>query len=208
MLWESHANLSAQSMVTPARPAAVKIIVRTEALMRRDALTGDFRAEAADAIAARGFPLPVRGCTVSGFMPIRTEINPLPLMRRAAEEGASLALPIIRGRGQPLDMHAWALDAPLEKRQWGIREPAFDTKVVFPDIVITPLAAFDRRGYRVGYGAGYFDMTLNELRARQKVVAIGLAFACQEVETIPIEPHDARLDFVLTERDVIDIREA
>ncbi|BAT61677.1 5-formyltetrahydrofolate cyclo-ligase family protein [Variibacter gotjawalensis] len=195
-------------MVTPARPAAVKVVVRTEALMRRDALSGEDRARAAEVIAARGFPLSVGGQRVSGFMPIRTEINPLPLMRRGAEEGASLALPIIRGRGQPLDMHEWSLDAPLEKRQWGIREPAFDSKVVYPDIVLTPLAAFDRRGYRIGYGAGYFDMTLNELRARKSVIAIGLAFACQEVETVPIEPHDARLDFVLTERDVIDCREA
>lgn len=195
-------------MITPAGPAAVKAIIRAQALERRDALAGAFRAEAAEAIAARGFPLRVAGQRVSGFMPIKTEINPVPLMRRAVAEGATLALPIIRGRGQALDMHDWALDAPLDKRQWGIREPRFDTKVVFPDIVITPLAAFDRRGYRVGYGAGYFDMTLNELRARKNIVAIGMAFACQEVDAVPTEPHDARLDFVLTEREVIDFRKA
>lgn len=195
-------------MVTPAGPAAVKAVVRAQTLERRDALAGAYRAEAAEAIAARGLPVSVAGLRVSGFVPIRTEINPLPLMRQAAEAGATLALPIIRGRGQPLDMHEWALDAPLEKRQWGIREPSFDTKVVFPNIVLTPLAAFDRHGYRVGYGAGYFDMTLNALRARKSIVAIGLAFACQETDAVPVEAHDAQLDFVLTEREVIDFSRA
>jgi 5-formyltetrahydrofolate cyclo-ligase len=195
-------------MVTPARPTIVKDIVRNAALAQRDAMDAIVRGQGAETIASRGLPVPIgAGFVVSGFMPIRTEINPLPLLREAARAGAGLALPVIQGRGQPLSMREWTLDAPLVRRQWGIREPADEALEVFPDIVITPLAAFDRRGYRVGYGAGYFDMTLNALRARKQIVAIGLAFACQEVEVVPTEPHDARLDFVLTEREVIDCRE-
>src|SRR5262245_14451829 len=157
-------------MVTPARPAVVKDIVRRDVLARRDATDPAWRGEAAQTIADRPLPVAIpAGAVVSGFMPIRSEINPLPLLRRLADAGAQLALPTVVGRGQPLIMRAWNFGAPLERRQWGIREPAPTSPEAFPDFVFAPLAAFDRRGYRVGYGAGYYDMTLNALRARKPV---------------------------------------
>jgi 5-formyltetrahydrofolate cyclo-ligase len=188
---------------------ASKARLRTEALARRDALTPDARAGAAEAIAAR--PLPVRpkpGAIVSGFMPIRSEINPLPLLRRFAEAGAQLALPRIVGRRHPLSMRAWTVGAPLVKGQWGIREPEASAPEVEPDIIVVPLAAFDRRGHRIGYGAGHYDRTIGALRAKKPLLAIGIAFAVQEVEEVPALPHDERLDLVLTERGVIDCRGA
>jgi 5-formyltetrahydrofolate cyclo-ligase len=182
-----------------------KAELRGEGVARRDALPADVRHAAAEAIAARPFPLAVAvGAIVSGFMPIKSEINPLPLMHKLAGQGALLALPVVAGRGKPLLMRAWEFDAPLACGQWGIREPKPDAPELDPDILLVPLLAFDRVGHRLGYGAGHYDTTLARLRARKAVVAVGLAFAIQEVPTVPSTPRDARLDLVLTEREVIE----
>jgi 5-formyltetrahydrofolate cyclo-ligase len=143
---------------------------------------------------------------VSGFMPLKSEINPLPLMRKLADKGARLALPVVAGRGEPLIMRAFAFGDPLVAGVWGIRAPRPEAPAVEPDILIVPLLAFDRRGHRRGYGAGYYDMTIHALRAKKPVVAVGIAFAAQEVDAIPITPRDARLDLVLTEREVVEFR--
>jgi 5-formyltetrahydrofolate cyclo-ligase len=186
-----------------------KAALRREALARRDTLPAELRQAAAETIARRDFPLDIRpGVLVSGFSAIGTEINPLPLMRRLAERGARLALPVVVGRGRPLALRAWAFGEPLDKGQWGIREPRPDAPEVDPDIVLTPLAAFDRTGHRIGYGAGYYDLTLAGLRARKPIVAVGLAYAAQEIAAVPATARDARLDLVLTEREVIDCRKA
>jgi 5-formyltetrahydrofolate cyclo-ligase len=184
-----------------------KAELRRDAIARRDALAAEVRQAAAEAIAARAFPLPVvPGAIVSGFMPLKSEINPLPLLQKLAGAGARLALPRIVGRGHPLSMRAWAFGAPLTRGQWGIREPLADAPEVDPDILLVPLLAFDRAGYRIGFGAGYYDMTITALRARKTVVAVGIAFAAQEVPAVPRTERDARLDLVLTEREVIDLR--
>jgi 5-formyltetrahydrofolate cyclo-ligase len=185
-----------------------KAQLREQAFARRDALLADERAAAAEAIAARRFPVTVTtGMIVSGFSPMKTEINPLPLMRKAVQLGARLALPAIAARGKPLIMRAYAFGDELARGQWGIREPKADAPEVAPDILIVPLAAFDRSGHRIGYGAGYYDMTINALRAKKRVIAMGIAFAAQEITSVPATERDARLDFVLTEREVIDFRE-
>ncbi len=181
--------------------------LRAEALTRRDALPAIVRAAAAETIAARPFPVRVeRGMIVSGFSPMKSEINPVPLMRKLADAGARLALPAIAGRGKPLIMRAWGFGEPLASGQWGIREPTANSLDVAPDILIVPLAAFDRAGHRIGYGAGYYDMTINALRARKAVTAIGIAFAAQEITHVPATEHDERLDLVLTENETIDLR--
>jgi 5-formyltetrahydrofolate cyclo-ligase len=173
----------------------------------RDALSADERKAVAETIAARKFPLSVTtNIIVSGFMPLKSEINPLPLLQKLAEAGARLALPAIAGRGKPLIMRAWEFGAPLDRGQWGIREPKPDAPEVEPDILLVPLLAFDRAGHRLGYGAGYYDMTIHRLRALKPVTAVGIAFAAQEVPKIPTTPRDERLDLVLTEREVIDLR--
>ena len=185
----------------------LKSIVRKDALMRRGALPAAERAKAAETIAARPFPIAIApGTIVSGFMPLKTEISPLPLMRRLAASGARLALPVIDGRGKPLILRAFAFGDALSPGQWGIREPMADAPEVKPDILLVPLLAFDRRGHRIGYGAGYYDMTIARLRAMKPLVAAGIAYACQEVGEVPVTPRDARLDLVLTEREIIDLR--
>jgi 5-formyltetrahydrofolate cyclo-ligase len=176
---------------------------------RRDALPAAERQAAAEAIAARPFPVAIKpGAVVSGFSPIRTEINPLPLLRRLEAAGVKLALPVVVGRGKPLVMRSYAFGDPLDAGVWGIREPRAEAPQVDPDILIVPLAAFDRSGNRIGHGAGYYDMTINRLRSLKPVIAIGIAYAVQEVAEVPVTPRDARLDLVLTERDVIDFHKA
>ena len=185
----------------------VKAQLRAAALALRDALPAAVRAAAAAAIAGRAFPVKIAaGMIVAGFSPMKTEINPIPLLRKLADAGASLALPAIAGRGHPLIMRAWHFGAPLASGQWGIREPTPEAAEVAPDILIVPLACFDRTGHRIGYGAGYYDMTIIALRAKKPVIAIGIAFAAQEIPKVPATERDARLDLVLTERETIDFR--
>jgi 5-formyltetrahydrofolate cyclo-ligase len=184
-----------------------KAELRREAIARRDALPAEARQAAAEAIAARAFPLAITpGAIVSGFMPLKSEINPLPLMRKLAGQGARLALPVVIGRGKPLIMREWTFGEPLSAGVWGIREPEPEAAEVEPDILLVPLLAFDRAGYRIGYGGGYYDRTIAQLRAHKAVIAVGLAYAAQEVPAVPATPRDARLDLVLTEREVIDLR--
>jgi 5-formyltetrahydrofolate cyclo-ligase len=187
----------------------IKAELRREALTRRDALPTEMRKSAAEAIAARAFPIPVApGMVVSGFMPLKSEISPLPLMRKLADAGARLALPVVAGRGKPLIMRSWRWGEPLVPGVWGIREPRPEAPEVQPDILLVPLIAFDRSGHRIGYGAGYYDLTIAQLRAKKLIAAIGIALAAQEVETVPRTAFDAQLDLVLTENETIDLRNA
>jgi 5-formyltetrahydrofolate cyclo-ligase len=186
-----------------------KTEIRRDAVARRDALPAAERAAAAAAIAARPLPVAVSpGAIVSGFSPLKSEINPVPLMRAFAAAGAALALPVVAGRGRPLTMRSWNFGEPLVSGVWGIREPPDRAPEVFPDILIVPMLAFDRAGQRIGYGAGYYDMTIARLRGMKPVVALGIAYAAQEIAQIPTTPRDAALDLVLTERETIDLRRA
>lgn len=196
-----------QDPSSPASLDAAKAELRRVAQSRRDALPPDQRAAAAETVAARALPIDLPpGAVVSGFFPFRTEISPLPLMRRLAAAGARLALPVVTKRGEPLKMRAFAFGDPLGSGQWGLREPLPEAPEVDPDLLLVPLLAFDRAGQRLGFGAGYYDRTLTRLRALKPVVALGLAFAAQEFSDVPAGPRDAPLDFVLTERDVFDFR--
>jgi 5-formyltetrahydrofolate cyclo-ligase len=194
-------------MSEPSFIADQKSALRAAALALRDALPPQERQQAAEAIAARALPVEVKlSAIVAAFMPMKTEINPLPLLRKYADAGAQLALPCVAGRGHPLIMRAWKFGDPFKAGQWGIREPMPEAPEVAPDILIVPLACFDRAGHRVGYGAGYYDMTIAALRAKKKITAIGIAFAAQEIAKVPATEHDERLDLVLTEKGTIDFR--
>jgi 5-formyltetrahydrofolate cyclo-ligase len=185
----------------------LKATLRRTATARRQALPPDERQAAGLAVAERGLPVEVApGTVVSGFSPFRSEISPLPLLRRLADAGVGLALPVVVGRGQPLTMRSWSFGAPLVPGVWGIREPPADAPEVFPDILIVPLLAFDRRGYRLGYGGGFYDRTIARLRTMKPVTTIGIAFAAQQIDEVPTTPRDERLDLVLTEGGTIDFR--
>ena len=188
--------------MTSSPIAAAKSDLRAVALPRRDALPVAERMAAAEAIAARAFPV-ASNTIVSGYMPMGSELDPRPLMRKLAEAGASLALPVVVGRGVPLLMRGYAFGHALVKGVWNIRVPPPEAPEVEPDVLLVPLLAFDRNGNRLGYGAGYYDLTIAALRAKKRVVAVGIAFAAQEVDVVPTTPRDVRLDLMLTEQEVI-----
>lgn len=186
--------------------APSKADLRASALAARDRLSSEQRAAAALAIAARGLPIDITpGIIVSGYSPIRSEIDPVPLMRSLASKGARLALPAVLARGKSLAFRAWSPNDRLTLGPLGILEPSPAAAEVIPAIMLVPLAAFDGLGHRIGYGAGHYDHTLAHLR-KVKPIAIGLAFAAQEIEAVPALKHDVALDYVLTETKVFDFR--
>ena len=181
--------------------------LRTAALAARDALSPEQRSAAAQAVAARGLPIEIApGMIVSGYSPIRSEIDPVPLMRKFAAQGARLALPAVMARGKSLAFRAWSVSDRLMMGPLGILEPSPAAAELIPDIMLVPLAAFDRAGHRIGYGAGHYDYTLAHLRKIKPIAAIGVAFAAQEIEIVPALSHDVALDYVLTETQTFDFR--
>ena len=184
-----------------------KAELRAAALARRDALTDKQRDAAALVLAKRGLPVAITsGLIVSGYFPIRNEIDPTPLMQKLAGEGARLALPCVNARGQSLTFRAWLPGDRLILGSLGIPEPSPAAAEVIPDIMLVPLAAFDRSGHRIGYGAGHYDHSFAHLRKTKAVTGIGLAFAAQEIASVPALAHDVALDYVITEKKVFDFR--
>ena len=184
-----------------------KADLRATALAKRDALTGEQRSAAALAVAERGLPFEMApGTVVSGYSPIRNEIDPTPLMLKLAAQGARLALPTVTARGQSLIFRAWSPNARMVLGSLGIPEPSPAAAEVVPDLMLVPLAAFDRLGHRIGYGAGHYDHTFAHLRKSKAVTGIGLGFAVQEIEAVPALAHDVALDYVLTEAQMFDFR--
>ena len=184
-----------------------KAELRAKALAARDALSDKKRTAAAARLARRGLPFKLLpGSIISGYSPIRSEIDPTPLMLKLADEGVRLALPCVTARGQSLIFRIWHPSDRLMLGPLGIPEPSPAAAEVIPDIMLVPLAAFDRFGHRIGYGAGHYDFTFAHLRKAKHIVGVGLAFAAQEIEAIPALSHDIALDYVLTETDAFDFR--
>jgi 5-formyltetrahydrofolate cyclo-ligase len=175
---------------------AEKSVREAEAFARRLASIGP---ELAKAHGARA---------VSAFWSIGDEIPTHPLVAALDTAGLAVGLPVTGRRGTPLVFRRWSAATPLVAGKMNIPEPPESAEIVVPDLLFVPLAAFDRRGHRIGYGAGYYDLTLAALRAEKRVVAVGLAYAAQEVLFIPSEAHDEPLDFVVTEKDTIVFADA
>jgi 5-formyltetrahydrofolate cyclo-ligase len=181
--------------------ALSKAALREAALTRRDALDPAFRIEAAMTLAEL-FPLDrvdVAGKVVSGFLPIQSEIDVRPLMDRLRRAGARLALPAFPDRKGPMIFRELIRGSELVPMGFGTYGPGPEAAEVFPDVLLTPLAAHDAQGHRIGYGKGHYDMALTRLDAMAPRIAVGIAFACQEVDAVPHEPHDRKLDFLLNE---------
>ena len=144
-----------------------------------------------------------RGVPLSGFMPIRTEIDPLPAMAEAAAHGP-VGVPVIREKAAPLTFVRWTPDAAMVPGIFGALVPEAEVEME-PEILIVPLLAFNRAGGRLGYGGGFYDRTLEMLRARRPTLAIGFAFAGQETPDLPLESTDQPLDLIVTECGVIEV---
>ena len=181
--------------------------LRKIALDARDAMDMAVRVTAGEKLAARGLPFEIAaGTVVSGYSPIRSELDPAPLMRKLAERGARLALPAVMARGKSLVFRAWSPGDRLTLGPLGILEPSPAMAELIPDVMLVPCAAFDRLGHRIGYGAGHYDFTLAHLRKVKPITTVGVAFAAQEIKAVPALAHDVALDYVLTEKKAFDFR--
>ena len=174
--------------------------LRAAARQARAAACARHGSTAAEQIAAHGlgFAGIAPAATISGFNAIGDEISPLPLLMKLAADGHRLCLPVMAGRGLPLLFRSWAPGDPTSAAVWGIGEPLPSAPALEPDVLLVPLLAFDARGYRLGYGGGFYDRTIAELRALKPVTAIGVAFDEQRVEAVPHVDYDQPLDWVLT----------
>ncbi|WP_046862697.1 5-formyltetrahydrofolate cyclo-ligase [Microvirga massiliensis] len=185
-----------------SEPSQIKAALRRAALQRRDGLDAPWRARASAAITAAALALPdLDTGPVSGFWPIRSEIDCRDLLWQLHERGLELCLPVV-DRGRQV-FRRWTPGDALESRGFGLSEPPDTAPIIDPRVCLVPLAAFDRRGGRLGYGKGYYDQALGDLSRHGHVTAIGLAFSVQEVDRVPVEPHDQLLDLIITEREVV-----
>jgi 5-formyltetrahydrofolate cyclo-ligase len=137
---------------------------------------------------------------LAGYIPIRSEMSPLPAMEAHA---GPVCVPVVTALHQPLQFYRWSPGAQMVEGRFGTRIPAIADHVV-PDVLIVPLLAYDARGYRLGYGGGFYDRTLAQLRAMSKVLAIGLAYSAQQQDIVPTEPTDERLDLIVTEAGIFE----
>ncbi|MBN9242692.1 MAG: 5-formyltetrahydrofolate cyclo-ligase [Mesorhizobium sp.] len=174
--------------------------LRLEALGRRDALDPAWRIEASLAMASHAPAVDLgHGPVVSGFLPIRSEADLRPLMAALADRGARLSLPVVLDR-ETIVFRELVRGAEMVSTGFGTAGPGPEAAVLDPDIMLVPLAAFDRRGHRLGYGAGHYDRAIARLHDKgRNPRLIGVAFDCQEVERVPDEPHDVMLSAILTE---------
>ncbi|MGY6661833.1 MAG: 5-formyltetrahydrofolate cyclo-ligase [Glycocaulis sp.] len=174
--------------------------LRRKALARRKVLAGA-QGDAGHALASH-FPdaaWPAVNAVVAGYWPVRGEIDPRPLMETFLLEQAQLALPVVVAKDAPLQFRAWHPDDVLESGAFGIDVPGAKRPVLTPTLLLVPLVAFDTRCHRIGYGAGFYDRTLEALRTSGPVLAVGLAYEGQRVGKVPAGRHDVALDYVVTE---------
>jgi len=174
--------------------------LRSQALARRDSLDPSWRAMMSQQMAAAADGIALNpGCIVSGFWPIRSEVDVRPLMLALGHRGARLCLPAILDR-TTIVFREMIADAPLVDMGFGTLGPPESAAVLDPSVMLVPLAAFDARGHRIGYGAGHYDRAIARLNASGRTPRlIGIAFDCQEVERVPDEPHDVVIPEILTE---------
>ncbi|MHC0053849.1 5-formyltetrahydrofolate cyclo-ligase [Actibacterium sp. D379-3] len=179
--------------------ADAKAVARKAAFAARKAVHDPVRSDRAAAallavLRAHG------GRVISGYVPIRTEVSPLSAMAAMAAS-ARIAVPVVQGPGLPLTFREWTPGCAMTEGAFGAPVPVTGADLV-PEVLIVPLLAFDARGYRLGYGGGFYDRTLEGLRAKGPVLAIGFAYAAQQVGAVPVDPTDQRLDMIVTEAGV------
>jgi 5-formyltetrahydrofolate cyclo-ligase len=182
-----------------AVPILDKASFRREAARRRvaahaadPAAAAGLAAHGSAALASRAFEV------VAGYWPMRSEIDPRLLMERLLGRGVRLCLPVVVGPG-PLEFRRWRPGDELACGPLGTSHPSAGAEALEPDLLLVPLLAFDRRRHRLGYGAGHYDATLATLRAKRPVFAVGVAYAAQAVDAVPLDPWDEKLDLVVTE---------
>lgn len=181
---------------------AAKAAGRELALAAREAVHGVGASRQAAGLALAEIASHKHIRMVAGYLAMGTELDPAPVMLALHGLGIGLCVPVVEGKGRPLAFRVWTPGCETVEGTFGVRIPE-DGAAATPDLLLVPLLAFDDEGYRLGYGGGFYDRTLAQLRAAGPVVALGLAFAGQQVEAVPREPVDERLDAVVTERGIL-----
>ncbi len=143
------------------------------------------------------------GTVVSGYWPLAEELDLRPLLAALDGRGCQVVLPVVAGKDRPLVFRDWKPGDRLVPAGFGTLVPAMTCAARAPDVLLVPLLAFDRTGYRLGYGGGFYDRTLAELRAEKSVTAIGMAFSALEVDAVPRDANDQALEWIVTERETI-----
>lgn len=141
--------------------------------------------------------------SIAGYYPIKNELNTLPILIAAEEHGITIALPALDSKIEALVFKKWKTQDKV-KENGLFQEPEGNSPIIKPDLIIVPLLGFDRNGHRLGYGSGYYDRTLPKYK---KSLKIALAYSNQELNYIPAEEHDQRLDYIITEKEIIKIDE-
>jgi 5-formyltetrahydrofolate cyclo-ligase len=186
---------------------ANKKSLREKSLSARSRIGHDEAGAAALALAGHLLAaIPVSAATVAGYRPIRGEIDPAGAFPELLERGHRLCLPVVEATDAPLIFKSWQPGEPLEKSRYGIEAPHARAQIVTPEALIVPLVAFDAAGHRLGYGAGYYDRTIRALREAGKTVQIiGVAFSVQQVDFIPPDGHDEKLDMIVTQKGILKL---
>jgi len=179
-----------------------KKLARKAAGEARKAAHQQLKGHATQALVSQGlgFAGELTGKTVSGFIPYLSEIDTRPLLSALSKNGLTTCVPVVIENGTPLEFRTWVPGEPTVPGRWGIPVPPEGSQVVDPDILLVPMLAYDASGYRLGYGGGFYDRTLEKLRAMKPVIAIGVAYSAQQVDTVVRGVHDQPLDWVLTEK--------
>ena len=183
--------------------AELKRLARSKATLTRIDVHEIAKHGAGAALAARGLPVARKppNDVISAFHSFDTEISTFELFDKLVADGWTTALPVVVAKNTPLVFRQWAPGDALVLGRWNIKVPPEEAPEVLPDVLLVPLLAFDRKGFRLGYGGGFYDRTLEKLRALKKVTAIGIAYAGQEVDAVPYEEFDQRLDWIITEKE-------
>lgn len=181
-----------------------KSALRAECLEKRARMDTHAAVQASGRLCAHLLNAIAEPAIVAGYRPVRGEIDPSEALQQLAARGHTLCLPVVEGALLPLFFRRWEFGEKLEKGRYDIDVPPVHQPHLMPDVVIVPLVAFDAKGHRLGYGAGYYDRTIHALRqAKAHVQIIGAAYASQQADSIPAAAHDERLDAVVTENGMV-----
>jgi len=135
---------------------------------------------------------------IGGYYPVNFEVSDLELLKQLEKKNFNVSLPVVKKNFQ-MDFCEWSFSDPLKINKYGIPEPATQN-IVYPDILLVPLVAFDKNLNRLGYGSGYYDRLIARLSKKKKIVKIGLALLIQEVDKVPINMYDQKLDYIVTNK--------
>lgn len=188
---------------TPSTTANLsKSVLRQQALQNRADARKSLGEAAAQAILDHFLADVPRtsGASIAGYFPIRSEADPIPLMSELGQLGHTCALPRVTGADKALRFFRWTPGDKTDEGAFGTQVPVKKAAEIIPDILLIPLVAFDLNGFRLGYGGGFYDRTLEALRAKRPCLAVGIAYSVQEYDTLPQDVYDQPLDWVVTEK--------